>query len=72
MNESFDFSLVPYTFGLCAAEGCPRAATCLRRCRKLPASLDLPATDSFKTRPCKQSFSANYESKPYKGHKRKM
>ena len=31
MNESFDFSLVPYTFGLCAAEGCPRAATCLRR-----------------------------------------
>ena len=36
------------------------------------ASLDLPATDSFKTRPCKQSFSANYESKPYKGHKRKM
>lgn len=42
------------------------------RCRKLPASLDLPATDSFKTRPCKQSFSANYESKPYKGHKRKM
>ena len=36
------------------------------RCRKLPASLDLPATDSFKTRPCKQSFSANYESKPYK------
>lgn len=41
------------------------------RCRKLPASLDLPATDSFKTRPCKQSFSANYESKPYKGHKEK-
>lgn len=31
MNESFDFSLVPYTFGLCATEGCPRAATCLRR-----------------------------------------
>ena len=31
MNESFDFSLVPYTFGLCDAEGCPRAATCLRR-----------------------------------------
>lgn len=31
MNESFDFSLVPYTFGLCVAEGCPRAATCLRR-----------------------------------------
>ena len=24
MNESFDFSLVPYTFGLCAAEGCLR------------------------------------------------
>ena len=31
MNESFDFSLVPYTFGLCSTEGCPRAATCLRR-----------------------------------------
>lgn len=31
MNEPFDYSLVPYTFGLCAAEDCPRAATCLRR-----------------------------------------
>ena len=31
MNESFDFSFVPYTFELCAAEGRPRAATCLRR-----------------------------------------
>lgn len=31
MKESFDYSLVPYTFGLCAAEDCPRAATCLRR-----------------------------------------
>lgn len=59
MEEPFDYSQVPFTFGMCAAENCPQAS-------------DLPATDSFKTRPCKQSFSANYESKPYKGHKRKM
>ncbi|QIU92703.1 DUF6078 family protein [Bacteroides faecium] len=31
MKEPFDYSLVPYTFGMCAAEECPRAATCLRR-----------------------------------------
>jgi len=31
MKESFDYSLVPYNFGMCAAEDCPRAATCLRR-----------------------------------------
>ena len=31
MKESFDYSLVPYAFGMCAAEKCPRAATCLRR-----------------------------------------
>ena len=30
MEEPFDFSQVPYTFGLCAAENCPQAATCLR------------------------------------------
>lgn len=30
MEEPFDFSQVPYSFGLCAAENCPRATTCLR------------------------------------------
>ena len=30
MKEPFDYSIVPYTFGLCAAEECPRATTCLR------------------------------------------
>ena len=30
MKETFDYSIVPYTFGLCAAEECPRATTCLR------------------------------------------
>lgn len=31
MTSPFDFSKVPYSFGLCAAENCPNAATCLRR-----------------------------------------
>lgn len=31
MKEPFDNSLVPHSFGMCAAEECPRAATCLRR-----------------------------------------
>lgn len=31
MKESFDYSLVPYGFGMCAAENCPRATTCLRQ-----------------------------------------
>ena len=30
MKEPFDYSIVPYSFGLCAAEECPRAATYLR------------------------------------------
>lgn len=59
MEEPFDYSQVPFTFGMCAAENCPQASTCLRQI-------------ALKHAPCKQSFSANYESKPYKGHKRKM
>ena len=31
MTSHFDFSEVPYSFGLCAAENCPKASTCLRR-----------------------------------------
>lgn len=31
MIPPFDFSEVPYSFGLCAAENCPNATTCLRR-----------------------------------------
>lgn len=31
MKEPLDYSSVPYNFGLCGAEDCPRAATCLRR-----------------------------------------
>ena len=31
MTPHFDFSEVPYSFGLCAAENCPKASTCLRR-----------------------------------------
>lgn len=30
MEEPFDFSQVPYSFGLCAAKDCPQATTCLR------------------------------------------
>lgn len=28
--ESFDFSQVPYGFGVCASADCPKASTCLR------------------------------------------
>lgn len=31
MTSHFNFSEVPYSFGLCAAENCPKATTCLRR-----------------------------------------
>lgn len=31
MEEPFDFAKVPYNFGLCAAEDCPHATTCLRQ-----------------------------------------
>lgn len=31
MKEPFDYSLIPYRFGMCAAEECPHAATCLRQ-----------------------------------------
>lgn len=30
MEESFDYSQVPFTFGMCAAENCSHASTCLR------------------------------------------
>lgn len=43
MNEPFDFSLVPYTFGMCMAEECPRGETCLRRI----ALLHAPAKRDF-------------------------
>ena len=28
--ETFDYSQVPYGFGLCASADCPKASTCLR------------------------------------------
>lgn len=31
MKTSFDYSLVPPAFGLCAARDCPNASTCLRQ-----------------------------------------
>ncbi len=31
MEEPFDYSQVPFTFGMCAAENCPQASTCLRQ-----------------------------------------
>lgn len=31
MEEPFDYSKVPFDFGLCAAESCPLASTCLRQ-----------------------------------------
>ena len=31
MDKPFDYSEVPFNFGLCAAESCPNAATCLRQ-----------------------------------------
>ena len=31
MDKPFDYSEVPFNIGLCAAESCPNAATCLRQ-----------------------------------------
>lgn len=31
MDKLFDYSEVPFNFGLCAAEDCPNATTCLRQ-----------------------------------------
>ncbi len=40
MTPHFDFSEVPHSFGLCAAENCPKAATCLRRIAMQYAPVD--------------------------------
>ena len=37
MEESFDYSKVPFGFGMCAAQKCPNAATCLRQIALQPA-----------------------------------
>lgn len=44
MNESFDYSEVPYDYGKCATEDCPKATTCLRYI-------------AFKHTPAKEAFS---------------
>ncbi|MCD8183084.1 MAG: DUF6078 family protein [Bacteroides sp.] len=48
---SFDYSKVPYSFGLCATADCPRAETCLRRItyNHVPASVTFPPTLNPKT-----------------------
>ncbi len=43
MDEPFDYSKVPFAFGLCAVENCPYAATCLRQI----AIKHAPATKVF-------------------------
>jgi len=42
----FDYSKVPYSFGLCAVADCPRSGTCLRRIAydHIPESLVFPPT----------------------------
>lgn len=43
MDETFDYSNVPYNFGMCADGNCPNAATCLRQI----ALQQAPAETSF-------------------------
>lgn len=45
-NTSFDYSKVPFRFGLCGATGCPHAETCLRRIAYdyVPANITFPPT----------------------------
>lgn len=43
-KETFDYSKVPYCFGLCAAEDCSRANTCLRRVAYNHVPADVPFT----------------------------
>lgn len=44
MNESFNYSEVPFDFGFCAAEDCPKAETCLRQIalKHAPAEVAFP------------------------------
>lgn len=46
MNESFDYSQVPYDYGKCPAEDCPKAASCLRQLafKYTPADTDFSWT----------------------------
>lgn len=50
-EETFDYSKVPYNFGLCTAETCPLAETCLRQItyQHAPASLNFLITLNLKT-----------------------
>lgn len=43
-DASFDYSKVPFQFGLCAAADCPRGDTCLRRTAydHVPANILFP------------------------------
>lgn len=43
MSESFNYAEVPYDYGKCAAEDCPKAATCLRHM----AFKHIPAETTF-------------------------
>ena len=49
-EETFDYSEVPYAFGLCAAEDCSHADTCLRQIayNHAPASVVFPPTLNLK------------------------
>lgn len=56
MTSHFDFSKVPYAFGLCAAENCPKATTCLRRIALQHAPADrifLPTMNPNRIKPRK-------------------
>lgn len=47
----FDYSKVPYNFGLCVATNCPHGDTCLRRIayNHTPANVTFPPTLNLKT-----------------------
>ena len=70
MKEPFDYSVVPYTFGLCAAEECPRATTCLRhialeyapaeRVMRTISALTVRVADTFRYRMIEYMGRKNY------------
>lgn len=63
-NSSFDYSKVPFQFGLCAITDCPLADTCLRRVafEHTPADVHFPPTLNPKTAKTKTKQCKYYRS----------
>lgn len=59
MKEPFDYSLIPYTFGMCAAEG-------------MPACRNLPAADCLRVCSGRACFPVNGESQPAENDERRV